>query len=513
MFEHEANSLGQSATPAHCAEMHGAGMRRGLHAQSSSATSVPRWVALLVASATATVMAGCAIGPNYHAPKLPAPLPAQFVEARGERYAAGTPLAAEVWRSFGDAELDALIERAQQENRGIAQARARLDAARALRGLAFWGLLPSVTASGQRERSVPSGRDPFLPPGQAATNVYRAGLDASWEIDVFGGARRAAEAQRGEFAAAAADESLARLAATAEVAQAWFSLRGAEQRLAVQRRSLDNLREDLRILEARLEAGRGTELDTARQRTLVAGVAAQLPQTEAEVARQEQRLAVLTALSVGELRATWLAPSRPLPAPPSLVATGTPEEWLQRRPDVRAADRRLAAATARIGLQQADYFPRLSLTGSFGYTSQLRSELFEKVAERRAYGPALSWSFLDVGRVRQRVLQARAQQREALAAYDETLLRALEETENALAGYRAATESLVASEAGLEAARSALAVARARFDAGASDYLVVLDAERSALDFEDRVVQGGVARATALATLYKALAGGFARAE
>ena len=125
MFEHEANSLGQSATPAHCAEMHGAGMRRGLHAQSSAATSVPRWVALLAATATATVMAGCAIGPNYHAPKLPAPLPAQFVEARGERYAAGTPLAAEVWKSFGDAELDALIARAQQENRGIAQARAR----------------------------------------------------------------------------------------------------------------------------------------------------------------------------------------------------------------------------------------------------------------------------------------------------------------------------------------------------------------------------------------------------
>jgi len=218
-----------------------------------------------------------------------------------------------------------LVLREENGGRPLSFARARLDAARALRGLAFWGLLPSVTASGQRERSVPSGRDPFLPPGQAATNVYRAGLDASWEIDVFGGARRAAEAQRGEFAAAAADESLARLAATAEVAQAWFSLRGAEQRLAVQRRSLDNLREDLRILEARLEAGRGTELDTARQRTLVAGVAAQLPQTEAEVARQEQRLAVLTALSVGELRATWLAPSRPLPA----IASSSTE-----RPDI-----------------------------------------------------------------------------------------------------------------------------------------------------------------------------------
>jgi multidrug efflux system outer membrane protein len=470
--------------------------------------------ATLAAGFGAALLAGCAIGPDHRDPADPAPLPERFVEARGAGLEAGAPVATEVWKSFAEPELDALIARAQAENRSIAQARARLDAARALRGLTFWALLPSVTASGQRERTEPSGRDPFLPPGAtSALSIYRTGIDASWEIDVFGRARRAAEAQRREFDAAAADESLARLAATAEVAQAWFALRGAQQRLAVQRRNLDNLREDLRILEARLDAGRGTELDTARQRTLVAGLAAQLPQTEAEVARQEQRLAVLTALSVAELRDKWLAPAKALPAPPSLVATGTPEQWLRRRPDVRAAERRLAAATARIGVQQAEYFPRLSLTGSFGYTAQVRSDLFEPFSERRSYGPSLSWSFLDVGRVRQRVLEARAQQREALAAYDETVLRALEETENALAGYRAATESLVASEAGLAAARVALGVARARFDAGASDYLTVLDAERSALDFEDRVVQGGVARATALASLYKSLAGDFARAE
>lgn len=468
----------------------------------------------LVALAVATLLAGCAIGPNHRAPQDPAPLPDAFVQARGAGFAAvGSPVATEVWKSFAEPELDALIARAQAENRSIAQARARLEQARALRGLTYWGLLPSVTASAQRERTAPSGRDPFLPPGQGVTTIYRSGLDASWEIDVFGGARRAAEAQRRLFDAAAADQALAQLSATAEVAQAWFALRGAEQRLAIQRRNLDNLREDLRILEARLEAGRGTELDTSRQRTLVASLAAQLPQTEAEVGRQEQRLAVLTALSVAELRATWLAPSKPIPAPPSLVATGTPRDWLQRRPDVRAAERRLAAATARIGVRQADYFPRLSLTGSFGYTAQSRGELFETVAERSAWGPVLSWSFLDVGRVRQRVLEARGQQREALAAYDETVLRALEETENALAGYRAATESLAANESGLEAARSALGIARARFDAGASDYLTVLDAERSALDFEDRVVQGTVARATALATLYKSLAGDFARAE
>lgn len=473
----------------------------------------PATPTLAFSLAMALALAGCALGPDYRPPPPPAPLPDSFVQAQGATLDASAPVAAEVWKSFGEPELEALIARAQQENRSIAQAGARLEQARALRGLSYWALLPSVTASGDRERSEPSGRDPFLPPDQGETTVYRAGLDASWEIDLFGRARRAAEATRRDLDAAVAEAALARLTVTAEVAQAWFALRGAEERLAIQRRNLGNLGEDLRILELRLEAGRGTELDTARQRTLVATVAAQLPETQAEVARQEQRLAVLTALSVADLRGTWLAPAKPIPQPPSLVATGTPEQWLRRRPDVRAADRRLAAATARIGVQQADYFPRLTLTGSFGYTSQLRSELFESQTERSSYGPSLSWAFLDIGRVRQRVLEARARQREALAAYDETLLRALEETENALAGYRAATESLVANEAGLAAARSALQIARTRYDAGASDYLAVLDAERTALDFEDRFVRGSVARATALAALYKSLAGDFARAE
>jgi len=466
---------------------------------------------LAVAAGLAALLAGCAIGPDYEAPATP--LPAAFAQARGAALDAAVPAASEVWKSFAEPELDALIARAQQENRSIAQASARLDEARAIGGLTTWALLPSVPASAGRERTEPSGRDPFLPPGAAVpTSVYRTGFDASWEVDVFGRARRAAEATRRDVDGAVADQAAARLSTTAEVAQAWFALRGAEARLAILRRNLENLREDLRILEARREAGRGTELDTSRQATLVAGIAAQLPQSEAEVARQEQRLAVLTAMSAAELRAQWLAPVKAIPQPPALVTVGTPEQWIQRRPDVRAADRRLAAATARIGVEQADFFPRLTLNGSFGYTAQARSELFEAAAERLSYGPSLSWAFLDVGRVRQRVLAAKARQRGALAAYDDTVLRALEETENALVGFRAATESLVANETGLAAARSAVQIARARFDAGASDFLGVLDAERTLLDFEDRVVQGSVARATALAALYKALAGDFARA-
>lgn len=458
------------------------------------------------AMAFAGFLVGCAIGPT---PRPPEPsLPASFSEAGGYTDEAVVPA---IWRSFAEPELDALIERALRENRGIAQAAARLEESRALRGLTVFGLLPTVTAAGDRERSQPSSLDPFLPPNQSETTVYRVGAEASWEIDVFGAARRAAQAARSDVGAREGDLDAVRAATVAEVAQAWFALRGAQARRDLQQRTLANLRENLAVLERRVEAGRGTDFDVARARTLVADVAARLPETAVEVTRQEQRLAVLLAMPVATLRAEWLAPVRPLPGAAELTAVGTPAEWLRRRPDVRAAERRLMAATARIGVEQAQWLPRISLLGGFGYTSQVDSDLFESAAERWRYGPTLNWSFLDAGRVRQRVLAARAREREALAAYDETVLRALEETENALATFRAANESLISAEGGLAAARRAAELARLRYEAGASDYLTLLDAERTQLEFEQRVVELKVARASALALLHRALAGDFAR--
>ena len=453
----------------------------------------------------ALVVTGCAIGPSPRTPERP--LPQAFVEAEGFESGAVVP---GVWRAYQEPELDALIERALRENRSIAQAAARLDESRALRGLTVFGLLPTITASGDREASSPSQFDPFLPPNQSDIVVYRVGADASWELDFFGAARRAAQAARADTAALEADLAAARAATVAEVAQAWFALRGAQLRRDLQQRTLDNLAENVKVLELRVEAGRGTDFDVARARTLLADVATRLPDTRAEVTRQEQRLAVLVAAPVEQLRTELLAASKPLPSPAALAAVGTPQDWLRRRPDVRAAERRLASATARIGVEQANFLPRISMLGGFGYTSQERGDLFDAEAQRWRWGPSLSWSFLDVGRVRQRVLASRAREREALAAFDETLLRALEETENALATYRAANESLAATSMGLEAARRATEVAQLRYDAGASDYLALLDAQRTQLDFEQRAVDTAVARASALALLQRALAGDFA---
>jgi multidrug efflux system outer membrane protein len=462
------------------------------------------------------VLAACTVGPQYSRPDSAAP--AGFDQATadpsvpaelGVQYAEAAVDSA-LWHSFGDPVLLALIERASAANRDLAATAARLNEARAIRGLETFALFPTVTAGADGERSKPSAGDPFIPPDIGITETWRAGFDVLWEIDLFGGTRQTRRAISAEVEAAAADLEAARIALTAEVAQAYFSLRAEQDRLRVQQAQVDNLRENLRLLELRRDAGRGTELDVARSNALGLAVAARLPLTRAAVAGHEQRLAVLTAWPITRLRET-LGAAAALPVMPQLVAIGSPEDWLRRRPDVRAAERRLAAATAEIGVEVAEYFPKLSLTGSFGWTAQEIDDLGRDFTERFRVGPSISWSFLDFGRVRQRVLAAEARAEGALAEYEQSVLLALEEVESALAQYRGTHLHALTLERAVARAGDAHALARLRFDAGASSTLEVLDAERTQLDLEDQYASAQAARATALASLYKALAGDFAR--
>jgi multidrug efflux system outer membrane protein len=235
-------------------------------------------------------------------------------------------------------------------------------------------------------------------------------------------------------------------------------------------------------------------------------IAASVPQAEADLVREEQRLAVLTAWPIQTLRER-LGEETPTPELPLLVATGTPEQWMKRRPDIRAAERELAASTSDVGDEIAEFFPKIVMLGSFGWTGNERDQIGDADAERWAYGPSLTWSFLNIGRVLQNVKAAEARRNGAIARYQETVLQALEETENALAGFRTANRAEDELQAGAAAATEAARLARMRYDVGAGDFLSVLDAERTQLDLEDQHVQVATRRATALAALYKALAG------
>lgn len=458
----------------------------------------------------AAALSACTVGPDFVRPEPV--LPERFDQASAAQLAAPVPAPGSLWATLGDEDLQTLLALAREQNRDLAIAAARLAEARAISGLTVYSLFPTVTTGADAERNKPSLRDPNLPPDVAQTNdSYRVGFDASWEIDLFGSLRRQSEAVYRDADAAAAALADVQRSVEAEVAQAYLSWRGMQQRLAVRQRNVDNLAENIVLLEAMLEAGRGTELEVRRQRALGLSIAAQLPGLRAEVVRHEQRLAVLTAQPIAGLR-TLLAAERPLPAVPELVAAGEPQDWLRRRPDLRRSEMALAAATARIGVEMAEFYPKLNLLGSFGWTAASGGDLFEGAAERWRVGPSLSWRFLDFGRVRQYVQAAEARAAQALAEHEQTLLRALEETDNALASYRAAQESTTLLEQAESEARQALALARARRQAGAGSELDVLDAERSWLDLQDQMLAAQVQRATALVALYKALAGDFVEA-
>lgn len=455
------------------------------------------------------VLGGCTVGPEYLTPS--SALPEQFSEAAAPKFQAATPVATEVWQAFGDADLNTLISSALKANQTLAEAQARLRELHALRGLIPYALFPTVIALADRTKNRPSSLDPQIPPEIGGTESYSAGFDSVWEIDLFGSSRNQSNAIKQRTEVALAELRGYELQIVAETAQAYFSLRGAQARLRLQTRNIENLSNNLRLLKLRAEAGRTSELDVARSNALGLGVAALVPEIQAQVSRHKQRLAVLLGISSMDLPSFVNAPSA-IPALPDLVQVGAPEDWFKRRPDIAAAERNLAAAYSDTGTEVAEYFPKLTLLGSFGYTGKSAGDLAESSAERWRFGPSLSWRFLDIGRVRQNVRAAQARADQAQARYRQTVLLALEETEAAMANYRAAGEAAVALQMAVTQSRRAYDLAKLRFDAGASDFLVLLDAERQLIDFEDRLSQNATQRATTLAMLYKALAGDFARA-
>ena len=463
----------------------------------------PRVGVICVAIAAALSMTACTVGPKYSQPKIA--VPKAFDQAPQQ---SNNPVSTQTFQAFGSAALNDFIARALAENTSILQAAARLNEARAYRGLTKYSLFPTTTAAAEKDRSKVSELDPQAQPGLAISERYDVGFDVTWEIDLFGSLRNQSNAVILRMQAADAALADMRRLIVAEVAQTFFAALGARERIAITERNLANLEESERIVAALADAGRGTELDLARAKSLRLTVASSLALQRAELVRQELRLATLTSLPVAEVRAQ-LQKQSAIPDLPKLTAVGTVEQWLKRRPDVAAAEMTLKAQTSDVGAQIAEYFPKLNLLGSFGSVAGSGSDLFSSGTDRWRFGPSISWQFLNFGRVGQYVKAEQAQLDGVAAAYQETVLRALEETEGALANYRAANESAAALSEATAQAERARELAELRFEAGASDYLVVLDAQRQRLSLDDQLVQAKTARATALAMLYKALAGDF----
>jgi multidrug efflux system outer membrane protein len=466
-----------------------------------------RSLTLLCATAA---LSACAVGPNYRTPKSPvSPAGAEFVGAPLLENSAGAidPL---WWHQFQDPLLDELIDSALRANYSIAAANARLREARALRRESGLDLLPTVRANAsyndvrQSAAGVPPGT-PFV----RDYELYDASFDATWELDLFGRVRRLNQSARAAAQAAEASRNDVVLSVIAEVARNYFELRGAQNRLGVAQRNADYQAQALKLVSARLDAGRGTVLDTSRAEAQVETTLASVPPLEADVSRALHRIEVLTAQVPGALTTKLGSPAAALPPLPAMVGLGKPEELLRRRPDVRVAERQLAAASARVGVAVADLFPRVTLNGSIGLSAPEFSQLDDHGNDTRRFGPSLTWAFLDLGRVYQQIRAAGARSETALADYQQTVLGALEDTENALSDYARERRRLEHLQLAARASVNAADLATQRFEGGIADFLTALDAYRTSLEAENLLAESQTDAATKLIALYKALGGGW----
>jgi multidrug efflux system outer membrane protein len=434
------------------------------------------------------------------------PVTAQFAGTSEGAYSTAE-VQAKFWTQFGDPTLDRLIDQALAANHDLRIALANLVEARAERHASQFDLAPTVTASGgwtkQQFPQVDS------PTGEAFTQrYYDAGFDAFWELDFFGRVRRNIEAQSAQVEGAEAGLRDAQVSVTAEVARTYFELRGEQARFAVAWRNVENQRATVQLTQARLEAGRSTELDTARAQAQLSATLTTIGPLEAAIARSIYRLSVLTGQQPGALRAL-LAPPRELPELPEITAIGDPAGLLRRRPDVRVAERHLAASTALVGVAIADLFPKVTFTGNFSYAAASLGQLGTSASRGYTIAPGISWAAFDLGRVKAEVAGSRARDDAALAGYEQAVLRALEETENALITHARTRGSLTDAAAAAASSETAARIARTRYEGGLVDFLDVLDAERTELADEDRLAQSRTDAATSLVAVYKALGGGW----
>lgn len=464
-------------------------------------------------AALAASIAACTVGPDYVRPESPAP--AHFASAAqpdpGSRAELPADPAAvtEFWNGFNDPLLSRLVEQALASNHDLRIALANLDRANALLGGTRFDAVPVVTAEAEaRDARASADQLPGVERDGRDAKSYSAGLRASWELDLFGRIRRGIEAQSAEAGASAADLAAAQVVVAADVASTYAELRGLQERLRVANDNARNQLDTLRLLEARFSAGRGTEFDTSRATAQLETTRSHIPALESAIAIDMHRIAVLTGQSP-EALVDELQPEQPLPALPARIDAGTPGELLRRRPDVAAAEQRLHAATARIGVATADLFPRFTLGGLLGSQAIGAGDLFERDSETRLLALGVDWSFLDVGHVRARISASNANASAELARYEQSVLRALEDTENALTRYaHARVEDAHLQRAATSSSRAA-ELARTRFDAGASDLLEVLDAERTRLQAQDALAVARTQSVTSAIGLYRALAGGW----
>jgi outer membrane protein, multidrug efflux system len=411
------------------------------------------------------------------------------------------------WSDLGDSTLTMLIREAQRANMDVRVAQSRLTSARAARRLASYDLVPTITGTGSTLRQQFSvAQTPGVTNQLPTQQLWDVGFDASWEVDMFGRVGRTVKAQSALAESSEYGLEDVQVSVASEVARTYFDLRGAQRQLAVSERNAANQRKIVKLTEDRLAAGQGTAFDTERAKSVLYVTLSATPLLESQIAVDRNRLAVLLGRAPDALPAAVLD-SGPLLRLPDTLYVGSPDQLVHRRPDVLRAERQLAARSLFVGAARAEYLPRLTLSARAGYAATAVDSLFKRGNSRLLLGPVVSFPLFDFGRVRERVEVAQAGQEEAQATYNATVLQALEESEGSLVTYDRAHARLAILESAVRSSTRAADLAQQRFEAGLTDFLQVLDAERTLLDAESQLTQGYTSAATALVAVYKAVGG------
>jgi len=455
-------------------------------------------------------LTGCAaVGPNYTGVEPDAPKQWHSELAGGLTSARLLPeTLTRWWVILNDTELESLMERAVKGNPDLKNARARIREARAMRGVSRAGLFPTLGASGSAIKS----RDSKNSGTGKEVKLYSAGFDAGWEIDIVGGTRRAIEAAQADIEATQEDLHDVLVSLLAEVALNYVEVRTCQARLTVTEANIKSQEETYELNRSRYQAGIIDELAVQQSLYNLENTRSLIPTMQTELEAAKNRLAVLLGKKPGEVHQE-LAEKKPIPMLPVTVAVGVPAETLRNRPDIRRAERNLAAQTARIGVATADLYPKFRLMGTIGLESLSTGDFLESASRTWRIGPGISWNIFNGGAIRQNIKVQTARQEQALIQYESIMLKAQEEVENVLTAYAREQRRREHLARATDAARQAVLLARVQYQAGLVDFSNVLIAQRSLLSFQDELAQCEGSVISNLVRLYKAFGGGWKSLE
>ncbi len=466
---------------------------------------------VLVILLISILIAGCAAtGTRYSPPDVVEPGFSDVLQngtdaASGEQGAITPEMLADWWHSLNDPILTELIHNALEGNLDLKEAKASVQEARSLLGISRAGWFPFLDVGAAYEKSSSSDNMIF---STGENDTYQAGFDAAWEIDIFGGVRRGVEAAQADLQARRENLKSVWVSLTGEVAQSYIALRTYQKRLLVAETNLENQIETYEILQSSFKAGLIDELDVQQARYNLERTRSTIPAIRSGLELNKNALAVLTGTMPGNLH-SLLQDRKPIPVSSLRIITGIPANTLRQRPDIRAAERRLAAQTARTGQAKADLYPKFTLIGSIGLESIDSSSFFSSASAAWNIGPKITWPIFHAGSIRNNIQAQTAIQDQLLAVYEKTILDAIKEVRNALVDYAEEQNRRHSLSAAVQAAQTAVGLAQDKYKNGLVDFNNVLDAQRSLLSLEDQLALSEGAISTNLVRLYKALGGGW----